>query len=74
MSGPTITVVLDASAVAGLLTTTDGLIDTAREHGLHEIVEQQTSMKLALVGALRAHGWTPCGNGQWEQRPTGRRR
>lgn len=76
MSGPTVTVQLDASAVAGLLVSTGGVRDAAEAKGLTDLVEQMRSMRLALTGALRAAGWTPCADdpNQWEMRPASRHR
>ena len=68
MSGPTVTVTLDAQAVAGMLHTCDALITSFDEKGFEELAAEQRAVRLALRGALRAHGWTPLGNGQWEQR------
>jgi hypothetical protein len=67
MTGPRISVTLDAAAVAGLLVATEGVQDTAAERGFDELVEQMRSMRLALEGALRAHGWRPVGDGTWQQ-------
>lgn len=74
MTGPSITVKLDASAVAGLLVTTSSVQEAAEDADLPELVDQMRSMRLALEGALRGHGWKPTGNGQWELRTGGRRR
>lgn len=75
MSGPTVHVTLDAQAVVGMLIVTRTTVEAAELAHLPDLAAEIRSVRLALTGALRSQGWTPCeGNpDQWEQRPHGRR-